>query len=71
MTPPDEAVIRCPSCGGADVRKSHSKSLLDTIPQMFGFTALRCRSCRRRFYRRVWNPGQEEDGRTDGGTEER
>jgi hypothetical protein len=48
-----EESMRCPSCGGVDVRKSLTRSLADAIPGVFGFAALRCRSCRRRFYRRL------------------
>ncbi|HTX39666.1 MAG TPA: hypothetical protein VME43_31835 [Bryobacteraceae bacterium] len=65
MKPNEETAIRCPRCGGADVRKSLTKHLLDYIPQIFGFTALRCRRCRHRFYRRLWEDGEEDEGTED------
>jgi DNA-directed RNA polymerase subunit RPC12/RpoP len=45
--------IRCPSCGGRDIRTSHSRTILDSILQMFQKTALRCRGCSRRFYKHI------------------
>lgn len=44
--------MHCPSCGGSDVRESHSHGIGDGVLEMFGFVAYRCRACRHRFHRR-------------------
>ncbi len=49
----DPAPVRCPSCDGIDVRRSWPKGLRDRIMIRFEKPPLRCRSCGRRFYRRI------------------
>ena len=44
-------IIRCPHCGGRDVRQSHSRNLLDAVLALVHRHPMRCRQCRRRFYR--------------------
>jgi len=61
VKPHEENDARCPRCGGSDVRKSLTRRLVDYIPHIFGFTALRCRRCRHRFYRRLWEETGEEE----------
>lgn len=58
----EDDTIRCPKCGGSDVRKSLTRNMVDLGLGIFGFTALRCRGCRHRFYRRLW---EEEEGGED------
>ena len=53
-----------PKCGAADVRKSRSSSLVDSVMSTFAFSPLRCRCCRHRFYRRLWETSEEESGET-------
>jgi len=48
----------CPSCGGHDVRRSHSSGLFDALMSKFGKFPFRCRACTRRFYEYV----EEEAG---------
>ena len=43
--------LRCPSCGGADIRHSLPRGLLDSLMMAFGKEPFRCRRCERRFYR--------------------
>ena len=64
--PVDEELVRCPKCGGFDVRKSRSNTWIDLWVSIFAFTALRCRSCRNRFYRRLW---EEEEGKPEASSE--
>jgi DNA-directed RNA polymerase subunit RPC12/RpoP len=66
VKPQEEEQIRCPRCGAADVRKSRRKGLLDRLTGVFSFTAIRCRSCRHRFYRRLWEEVEEEQASTEG-----
>lgn len=42
--------LHCPKCGSSDVRPSKHEGLIDAIWASFGRYAMRCRSCRRRFY---------------------
>jgi hypothetical protein len=49
--PPE--IVRCPRCGGRDIRQSYPKPLLDSIMTMFQMKPLRCRFCRCRFYKRL------------------
>lgn len=54
MTTAAENVVRCPGCGGKDVRPSYSAAgLRDLIMRAFSLFPFRCRECRRRFYRRL------------------
>jgi hypothetical protein len=57
----DSNVIRCPSCGGRDVRPSLSRGVLDAIIGAFGRTPMRCRQCQRRFHKRVERKEGEAD----------
>ncbi|MGD0778629.1 MAG: hypothetical protein ABSC05_38100 [Candidatus Solibacter sp.] len=52
--------LRCPSCGGADVRHSLPRGLLDSLMMAFGKAPFRCRGCERRFYRHPASPAQAE-----------
>jgi hypothetical protein len=47
-----DSKLRCPSCGGPDVRRSQSHGMWDSIMQMLRKSPFRCRGCRRRFYSR-------------------
>jgi hypothetical protein len=42
----------CPNCGSVDVRMSQSHRTLDFLVQSFSLRPYRCRSCRKRFYKR-------------------
>jgi hypothetical protein len=52
--------FRCPSCGGADIRRSLPGGLLDSLMMVFGKAPFRCRGCRRRFYKYVARPSPPE-----------
>jgi len=52
----------CPSCGGHDVRRSHSRTLLDDVMANFRRFPFRCRACSRRFYRYVARGSEEAEG---------
>ena len=54
-------IVRCPLCRSRDVRPSYPNGLRDTIMATFGFTPLRCRSCRKRFYRRTVSKGENPE----------
>ena len=58
---------RCPSCGGRDIRRSHSRKLLDALLGAFHRYPMRCRQCRDRFYLHVVNEDEEEGGEAKGG----
>ena len=45
--------VHCPACTSADVRYCAHRRILDLVLGLVGFTALRCRACRRRFYCRA------------------
>jgi DNA-directed RNA polymerase subunit RPC12/RpoP len=62
VKPDDDDSIRCPECGGTDVRRSLSKRFFDHIPGIFSYSAMRCRSCRHRFYCRFDEEIEEEEG---------
>ena len=53
--PPE--IVRCPQCGGRDIRQSYPRPFLDSIMTMFQMKPLRCRFCRNRFYKRM-HPGE-------------
>jgi DNA-directed RNA polymerase subunit RPC12/RpoP len=42
--------VRCPGCGGPDIRSSQRGGILDNIMTMFRRSPYRCRNCRRRFF---------------------
>src|SRR5471032_2883476 len=52
LTTVPDSKLRCPSCGGSDVRRSQSRGVLDNIMKMVRKSPFRCRGCSRRFYRR-------------------
>jgi DNA-directed RNA polymerase subunit RPC12/RpoP len=66
VIPEPQSVVRCPRCGGADIRLSFRRPLLDGIMTMFRMTPLRCRACRHRFFKRLL---PEEEVRLAGGNE--
>lgn len=41
------------SCGSADVRHTHRKSLLILFAKKLGYDAFRCRACGKRFFKRA------------------
>src|ERR1019366_2772813 len=57
--------VRCPSCGGADIRHSLPRGLLDWFMMAFGKAPFRCRRCERRFYRSVAVPAPAEPERPE------
>lgn len=52
-------MLSCPSCGGHDVRRSHSRGLFDSFMSKFRKLPFRCRACTRRFYQYVPAEGDE------------
>ncbi len=52
-------MIKCPSCGSEDVRRSRKKSLLGIVHRWRGLRRYRCRECRRTFYNHL-PPGERE-----------
>ncbi|MGA1998040.1 MAG: hypothetical protein ABSH45_19925 [Bryobacteraceae bacterium] len=50
MTPEPDHILRCPNCGGRDVRPSHTKGMLDRILAALRKKPYRCRACGRRFH---------------------
>ncbi len=50
-TSPD--IVRCPSCGSRDVRKSQMEKLLDNLMKSVRLDPFRCRCCQKRFYTRL------------------
>ena len=49
----------CPKCGSIDIRLSHSHKALDFLIRTFKLFPYRCRSCRKRFYKRRPETGSE------------
>jgi hypothetical protein len=47
--PADRRRPMCPGCGWSNTRLSHTRTLMDTLLQVFSLRAFRCRSCGRRF----------------------
>jgi hypothetical protein len=43
----------CPKCGSTDIRVSQTQRLLDHLLVTFSLRPHRCRSCRKRFYKRT------------------
>lgn len=60
MSPETGNIVRCPNCGGRDVRRSKRAGLLDDLMRMLQRTPFRCRSCQHRFFRRVETEGEAE-----------
>jgi hypothetical protein len=56
MKQPPDAIIRCPTCGGSDIRRSLPRGPVDYVLIKLGRTPLRCRLCERRFYRVIVEP---------------
>ena len=63
MTSEIDNRMRCPKCGGSDVRRSHSKLLADRIMEIFHKRPFRCRFCECRFYR-YCSPNELSTSRT-------
>jgi DNA-directed RNA polymerase subunit RPC12/RpoP len=55
-----DLVVRCTWCGSRDVRHSFPNGIRDGIMAVLRFTPFRCRSCRKRFYRRAAPMQQDE-----------
>jgi len=67
-------MVRCPSCGGHDVRRSHSQGMFDAFMSSFRKRPFRCRACGRRFYKYVpasGEPDDEEDTEQDAAEDQR
>jgi hypothetical protein len=58
----------CPNCGSTDIRGSQTHHMLDFLLKSFSLKPYRCRSCRKRFYRRQ-PPEPEVDVDDDGSVE--
>jgi len=43
-------ILRCPRCGGRDVRRSQQRGAWDALMQALRRVPQRCRSCQHRFY---------------------
>jgi hypothetical protein len=50
--------VQCPECRSFDVRRSYPNGFRDAIMNTRGWTALRCRRCSYRFYRKLL-PGEK------------
>jgi DNA-directed RNA polymerase subunit RPC12/RpoP len=50
ITDPEEK-IRCPRCGGLDVRHSVPRGFKDSFMMTLGRSPFRCRACQYRFYK--------------------
>ncbi|HWB84739.1 MAG TPA: hypothetical protein VG675_11410 [Bryobacteraceae bacterium] len=59
-------LIRCPGCGGRDVRRSWPRGIWDRLILFGGWAPLRCRKCEHRFYRRVARAKEDEPKVPDG-----
>jgi DNA-directed RNA polymerase subunit RPC12/RpoP len=46
-------LLRCPKCGGQDVRPSYHRGIADDIMMILSMTGFRCRACGKRFFRRT------------------
>ncbi len=46
--------IGCPECGSRDLRFSHVRNPLERLGTLLGKRPVRCRSCRVRFFIRMW-----------------
>lgn len=44
----------CSSCGSANLRRSHTRSLLDLPKMALGIYPFRCLDCRERFWINIW-----------------
>jgi transcriptional regulator NrdR family protein len=62
-------VMRCPACGGHDVRRSYSRGILDAFMVGFHKVPFRCRGCTHRFYRNI-APKTEDEPETKVGARE-
>jgi DNA-directed RNA polymerase subunit RPC12/RpoP len=61
-------ILRCPRCGGRDVRYSQHQGILDTLMLAFHRVPHRCRSCKHRFYIYLSQVATEEDPVSDQNT---
>ncbi|HTX34735.1 MAG TPA: hypothetical protein VME43_06935 [Bryobacteraceae bacterium] len=62
MKQPPDAIIRCPSCGGSDIRRSLPRGPIDYVFMKLGKKPVRCRGCERRFYRTLVEPANPGEG---------
>lgn len=46
----------CPSCNSRDVRVSQARSFVESLLELVGVYQVRCKQCRCRFRRSVWQP---------------
>ena len=61
--------LRCPSCGGRDIRHSLQNGIRDYIMRFFRRQPYRCRRCRHRFYRYTAPKGRGAEQLQDAGSE--
>jgi DNA-directed RNA polymerase subunit RPC12/RpoP len=57
--------IRCPACGGKDIRSSYPAGWWDKVMYSLGKEPLRCRRCEKRFFHRLRDlprPAPEREG---------
>ena len=65
-----EDTMRCPRCGGRDVRSSMRRGLLDALMVALGRHPFRCRACQCRFHKSIpekpgGHPADNPVGRDD------
>jgi hypothetical protein len=61
----DSRVIRCPNCGGRDIRPSLANGLWDALMKALGRAPMRCRQCQTRFHPRPPRKDEDEDEEED------
>ena len=66
MTAPADNILRCPNCGGRDIRHTQHSGLVDNLMLLLQRVPFRCRGCQKRFYRR--DEWQESPPHADGGS---
>ncbi len=57
--------LRCPRCGGRDVRRSQQRGTWDSLMQVLRRVPQRCRGCRHRFYTYLSRAAEEEHKAAD------
>jgi DNA-directed RNA polymerase subunit RPC12/RpoP len=62
-------VVRCPKCGGRDVRHSHTRRMWDSFMAAFHRVPMRCRMCKGRFFVYERPDDEEEDTAPEAKTE--
>jgi len=53
-------ILRCPRCGGRDVRRSQQRGAWDALMQALRRVPQRCRNCQNRFYTYLSPTADEE-----------